>query len=85
MSENLQPTLKDIAREVGVSAVTVSLALRNHPRIPLARSELIQKTTRRLGYRPDPMATALINRRWQVQAHPVSAELAWLNHWREPQ
>ena len=29
-----EPTIRSLAREAGVSRTTVSLALRNHPRIP---------------------------------------------------
>jgi LacI family transcriptional regulator len=85
MSEQLRVTLKDIAAVVGVSAVTVSLALRNHPKIPARRRETIQEAAQRMGYQPDAMAAALVHKRWQLNARPISAALAWVNHWREPQ
>lgn len=78
-------TLKDVADAVGVSSMTVSLALRDHPRIPADRRAEIQEVARRLGYRPNPMASALVYQRNNLASHPISAELAWINCWREPQ
>ncbi|PTX97644.1 LacI family transcriptional regulator [Verrucomicrobia bacterium LW23] len=42
--------MMDIARAVGVSKNTVSLALRNDPQIPQARREEIGEAAKRLGY-----------------------------------
>ncbi|MFW5894241.1 MAG: LacI family DNA-binding transcriptional regulator [Verrucomicrobiota bacterium] len=44
----------DIAREARVSRNTVSLALRNSPRLPADTRERIQKIAREMGYQPDP-------------------------------
>lgn len=54
-------TLRTIAESVGVSAMTVSLALRNHPRIPEATRERVQRAAVALGYRPDPQVTKLMH------------------------
>ncbi|MEZ0298752.1 MAG: LacI family DNA-binding transcriptional regulator [Candidatus Methylacidiphilales bacterium] len=43
-------SMLDVARAVGVSKNTVSLALRNDPQIPPARREEIWQTAQRLGY-----------------------------------
>lgn len=45
---------KDIGREAGVSAMTVSLAMRNHSSIPDRTRQRIRKVAEELGYRPDP-------------------------------
>jgi len=45
-------TLSDIAKEVGVSAATVSLALQNDSRISDERRQEVQAAARRLGYHP---------------------------------
>src|SRR5437867_4282751 len=84
MPDSSQVTLKKIADAVGVSAMTVSLALRNDPRIRAPRRLLIQDTARRMGYRPNAMAKALVHQRWHASDHPISAELAWINCWQEP-
>ncbi|PTY04979.1 hypothetical protein DB347_20015 [Opitutaceae bacterium EW11] len=54
-------TLRTIGETAGVSAMTVSLALRNHPRIPEATRRSIQQTAEKLGYRPDPQLAKLMH------------------------
>src|SRR4051812_9774003 len=54
------PTMKTIAAEVGVSVMTVSLALRNHPRISRATRQRVQTVATRLGYRSNPMVASLM-------------------------
>lgn len=76
--------LRDIAEELGVSSMTVSLALRAHPSISKARIEEVQRTAHQMGYRPNAMASALAHRRWTKTHRPVAATLAWLNHWENP-
>jgi DNA-binding LacI/PurR family transcriptional regulator len=56
------PTMRDIAREAGVSSSTVSRVLNDAPsRVPIAidTAERVHDAARRLGYRPNPMARAL--------------------------
>lgn len=83
MGESVQVTLKDVASAVGVSTMTVSLALRNHPRITAPRRALIHDVAERMGYRPNAMASALVYQRKNSSVHPISAELAWINHWED--
>ena len=71
-------TLKDIARETGVSHVTVSLALRHHSSIPAATRERIQAAALRLGYRPDPVLAALNTYRLASHSTPYQGNLAWI-------
>jgi DNA-binding LacI/PurR family transcriptional regulator len=47
-------TLRDLAALAKVSHVTVSLALRNHPRIPVATCRRIQALAEQHGYRVNP-------------------------------
>ena len=75
-------TLRDIARSLGLSHVTVSLALRDAPQIPATRRQQIRDKAMEMGYRPNPMATALGQRRFTGKARAVAAELAWI-HYRE--
>lgn len=60
MEETPRPTLQQIAAAAGVSRMTVSLALRDHPRIPAATRERIRAIARKLGYRPDPEVSKLM-------------------------
>lgn len=55
--------LKDIARETGLSVNTVSLALRNSPRIAEATRARIRDAADALDYRPNYAARALVSRR----------------------
>ncbi len=51
-------TLSDIAKEAKVSRTTVSLALRNSPRISAAVRTKVQAIARKLEYRQNPLVTA---------------------------
>lgn len=65
-------TQKMIALAAGVSPMTVSYALRDHPSIRKATRLRIRKMAARLGYAPDPTLSALIayrNDRKQQQFH----------------
>ncbi len=53
-------TLKDVAARAKVSLATVSYALRQHPKIPVATRELIATAARELGYRPNPRVASLM-------------------------
>ena len=55
--------LKDIARELGVSTVTVSKVLRGHPDIGERTRALVLQRMRELNYRPNMMARGLASGR----------------------
>lgn len=52
-------TLRDIGKTAGVHHTTVSLALRNHPSLPEATRARIRAIADDMGYRPDPVLSAL--------------------------
>lgn len=54
--------LEDIAKATGFSKNTVSLALRESPRIPQTTRDAIQSVARALNYRPNHIAKSLTNR-----------------------
>jgi LacI family transcriptional regulator len=54
--------LKDIADKTGFSTNTVSLALRESPRIPLQTRELIRRAADELHYLPNQIAKSLVSR-----------------------
>ncbi|MHB1101969.1 MAG: LacI family DNA-binding transcriptional regulator [Devosia sp.] len=54
--------LKDIADKTGFSTNTVSLALRESPRIPSPTRELIQRAASELNYLPNHIAKSLVSR-----------------------
>ncbi|MCZ6673669.1 MAG: LacI family DNA-binding transcriptional regulator [Verrucomicrobia bacterium] len=53
-----RPTFADIAKEAGVCKATVSLALRNNPRISSEMRERIKTIADDMGYRLNPLVTA---------------------------
>lgn len=58
-----QVTLSDIAKQLGVSIITVSKALRNHPDISETTAKLVRETANELGYTPNLMARNLASRK----------------------
>ena len=60
MANNVHRTsLKDLARELGVSIATVSRALRSSPEIGAEMQEKVKALAKRLNYRPNPFAQSL--------------------------
>ncbi|WP_309380249.1 LacI family DNA-binding transcriptional regulator [Cerasicoccus frondis] len=55
-----RPTLRQIAQKCGVSAMTVSRALRNHPEIQMETRRRILREAEKMGYRPDPRVSSLM-------------------------
>ena len=55
------PTLQDIARAAGVSAMTVSRALKNSPLQRPETCRRIQNIARDMGWRPNPLVSALMS------------------------
>ena len=53
------PSLRDLARTLGLSHTTVSEALRNSPRVSAATRQRVLKAARVAGYRANPLAGAL--------------------------
>lgn len=56
-------TMQQVADAAGVHQTTVSLALRNHPRISKATRHRIRRIANEMGYVPNPMVSALISNR----------------------
>ncbi|HTT63969.1 MAG TPA: LacI family DNA-binding transcriptional regulator [Bryobacteraceae bacterium] len=75
--------MKDIARELGVSVVTVSKVLRNHADIGEETRQRVLKRVKELNYQPNPAARALVTGRTYTAGlivpdlvHPFFAEVA---------
>lgn len=56
-------TLADIAQELGVSKMTISRAINNHPEINAETRNRVLEVARRLNYRPNQHARALATNR----------------------
>jgi len=81
---NQRVTLRDIARRLKLTHSTVSRALRDNHQISPAVRVKIQLTAAEMGYRPDPMLTALAHYRQTNVKAAICSELAWINLWPNP-
>ncbi|MFZ1015878.1 MAG: LacI family DNA-binding transcriptional regulator, partial [Terracidiphilus sp.] len=75
--------LKDIADDLGLSIVTVSKVLRDHPDIAAETRRRVLKKMRELNYQPNFAARSLVTgRTWTIGLvvpdllHPFFAEIA---------
>jgi LacI family transcriptional regulator len=75
--------LKDIAQDLGLSVVTISKALRNHPDIAEKTRKRVLRRVRELDYQPNLMARSLVTGRSYLVGlvvpglmHPFFAEIA---------
>jgi len=81
--KNMASRMKDIARDVGVSVITVSKVLRNHPDISEETRQKVLKRMKELNYQPNFAARALVTGRTLSVGlivpdlvHPFFAEVA---------
>lgn len=57
------PTIKDIARQLGMSVSTISRAMNNHPDIKPETKQKIMRAIEQLNYTPNALARSLIHRK----------------------
>jgi len=74
-------TLADVARKAGVHPTSVSMALRNHPDLPVATRERLQAMAKAMGYVPDPNLSALVAYRTRNSTSGNSRPLAYITNW----
>src|ERR1700722_13889172 len=77
-----RPTIRDIARDTGFHYSTVSLALRDHPRIPNSTKQIICEAANELGYQPDAMLSALCAYRMTKRPPKEQTVIAWITNHR---
>ncbi|MDX2111368.1 MAG: LacI family DNA-binding transcriptional regulator [Verrucomicrobiota bacterium] len=73
------PTMAEIAARAGVSQVTVSRALRGDPRHSDATRARILALAKEMGYRPNPLVSALMAERRRRNPSRHTASLALIN------
>lgn len=73
------PTLRDIARSLGVSHTTVSLGLRNDPSIPAATRERVHAAADRMGYRSNVLVSSLMTQVRSKHQKSVPEVVAFLS------
>lgn len=72
--------MQDVAEAAGVHRTTVSLALRDSPKLPAATRAHVQAVAKRLGYRPDPLVSALMTARVSRRTRTFQGTLAFLSN-----
>lgn len=77
-------TQRDIADRLGVSYATISLALRDHPRIPVATRERIKRIADEIGYRPRSGVRILSDHVRAKRPPSKRPPLGWINAWTQP-
>jgi LacI family transcriptional regulator len=75
----MRVSMADIARRAGVHQTTVSLALRNSPKLPPETRDKLQNLAREMGYRQDPLVSTLMAQVHAGRRREESPVLACLN------
>jgi DNA-binding LacI/PurR family transcriptional regulator len=78
---NSRISIRDVAARLGVSHTTVSLALRNDPRIPAATRRRVREFAREQGYKADAVVATLMARLRTLREKPVQATIGFLTAW----
>ena len=70
-----ETTIHHIAEKLGISASTVSRALKDNPLISLKMRELVKQTAQEMGYSPNILAASFRTRR----TNTIGVILPWIN------
>ncbi|MEX0322699.1 MAG: LacI family DNA-binding transcriptional regulator [Puniceicoccaceae bacterium] len=79
--EQKRVTLADVAAADGTHVTTVSLAMRNSPRLADKTRKRIQALAAKMGYTPDPAMQALVSYRKSVRKNVAPTVIAYLTNW----
>lgn len=79
----LRVSMADVARRAGVHQTTVSLALRDSPKLSRETREELQQLAREMGYRQDPLVRNLMAQVHAGRRQDESPVLACLNPLRD--
>lgn len=77
-------TLKDIGDACGVSKATISLALRDDPRIPETTRVRVKQAAERLGYQMNPLVSAHSTYVRTGRRNKTTTVLGYLTNWGPP-
>jgi LacI family transcriptional regulator len=73
--------MRHLAHLAGVSQSTVSKALRDDPSLPAKRCAEIKKLAARMGYRPNPLVSALMAQLHRHRRRSDPHRIAWIDLW----
>jgi LacI family transcriptional regulator len=79
MTPMMQPTMADVAKLAGVSKNTVSLALRDSPKVSMETRQRVGEAARQLGYRSNPTVGQLMAELRRNRSAGFQATLALIN------
>ncbi len=79
-----QTTIRLIARECGFHFTTVALALRNSSKVAASTRAKIQRVAQKLGYRPNPLVSALMAQKRALKKPEFSSVLAYVSFDGDP-
>lgn len=77
-------SMQVVAEKAGVSSMTVSRALRNHPSLPESTRRRIQKIAAEMGYRPNPMVSTLMAQLRGVRPQGGVATICFVTAYPDP-
>src|SRR5512142_1477770 len=75
--ENMNVTIKDVAKKVGVTPTTVSMALKNDPRISEATKNKVLEAVKDMNYYPNYIGQSLVKGRTDTIAVVSNLFFAW--------
>ncbi|OIR15061.1 HTH-type transcriptional regulator GntR [mine drainage metagenome] len=73
--------MQAVADLAGVHRTTVSLVLRHHPRISAATRTRVLEAVDKLGYRMNPMISALMQAHRRMRPLTNASKIAWITAW----
>jgi DNA-binding LacI/PurR family transcriptional regulator len=73
------PTIRALAKQLGLSRTTVSEALRGLPRIHAKTAKRVRDAAEKAGYRPNPLASAVMSQIRRSRAQAFRGGLAAVN------
>jgi len=74
-------TMAQIAKTLHVDQSTVSLALRNSPRLSAATKERVKEAAAAMGYKANPFVSALMRMRRSRVKNLGNPVVGWISHW----
>ncbi len=77
----VRSTQHHLARDLGLSQATVSMALAGNPKVAKAPIERVREAAKARGHRRDPALRALARYRARVRPPRFRATLAWVHAW----
>ncbi|MBC8126881.1 MAG: LacI family DNA-binding transcriptional regulator, partial [Gloeobacteraceae cyanobacterium ES-bin-144] len=77
-------TVREIAQVVGIHFTTVALALRDSRKVSVATRARVKEVAKAMGYRANPLVSALMARQRMLQKTNVFVELAYLSFCQFP-